>query len=757
MANANTFSTWTESDHEKRASHDREELLALLDPVVASVLQDPSLWQPATHEIVTYLIHTCTQSPWFNHLALASVIYASSRVADPGHCVARVHRFLRWTIPKHYPDLASLQLEKGIAAYFGDPPESRGINLFKSYNALQIHVERFIAALSPEKRSALVSFLLPALPSSPALKRLSSRAAEKSRQRRKGKAFAVVNRLPELIALARRRYRWLAELDTRLQRVSESVHRGETQPPTLITQKSLENLSDVHFRVWDRASWVHAHQPPNSTKTIPQASTLNAPKRFFLQLVGELPENQWFLRAVACGALQGSQPPSVEARQYSDKWGVGKLDRVEAGLMTPDSAMAHTLHLARSTCAGTPEDSSVVFCLEPFLAAAAVGLFAVVSVVSTGMRIGELQQVTLDRECMVMLDLPEYDDQNAKWTKGPSRLYWRLYPKGSQKRERYLVTPYMNESMFLLLDLHKRFFGEHSVTSVHCGGLSQFSHARRFHGRYKFVLQWNGKHLSLQGLTKCVQFLLLEHICRDEKGEPIPMTIHLLRHGVAGWLCQKGFPLEDIMVLLKQVNITVTDYYSQRSPEHLHQKLGPAIAALSDLAGTDPALIRRVEDIRHLAQDALLRYGALRRTPGGYCGTFDPCMVHFACATCRFYVPDPRRRTDVAAKLILSDKIVTLRREAGDYIEADNEQVHHREWQRILKEMDALEQVPLVSPPPETVLHNLADDDLTDLLLPRSEEDFTLLSGGDESNVHAVIDQETTCPDHIQSTQPCRV
>jgi endonuclease III len=41
---------------------------------------------------------------------------------------------------------------------------------------------------------------------------------------------------------------------------------------------------------------------------------------------------------------------------------------------------------------------------------------------------------------------------------------------------------------------------------------------------------------------------------------------------------------------------------------------------------------------------------------------------------------------------------VTLRREARDHIEADNEQVHRRERERILKEMDALEQVPLVSP-----------------------------------------------------------
>lgn len=743
MANlTRSLSTRRETRQKEDLNNGHATLRALLDPVVVNTLSGRNLWQQLPRGIVTYLVRTCSQSPWFNHLALASVIYASSRVADPEHCVARVNRFLRWAIPQRFNDFAHMQLEKAIVAYFGDSLQPRGINLYKSYNALQIHVERFFASLPIKQQAALASFRLPSLSYSPALARLTSRAEEKVRRTRKEKTFAVVRQLPDLVAMARRRYRWLSELDAQQRQLRESVERGETQLPKVITHKCLESQEDLCFRVWDRASWILAHRPADSPKTILRPNTPNAPERFFLQLVGELPANPWFLRTVECGALQGPQPPSVEARHYLEEWGVGKMGCPEAGLLAPDGVMAKTLNLARRTSTCTPEDSSVVFCLEPLLAAVAVGLFAVVSVVSTGMRIGELQQVTLDRECMEMLALPEYADKIGKWIQGPSRLYWRLYPKGHTQRERYLVTPYMNEAMFLLLDLHKRFFGEHSITAVRCGLLPQFSHTRRFPGRHKFVSQWGGRHLSLQTLTKCVQFMLLEHVCRDEQGHPVSITAHLLRHGVAGWLRQQGFPLEDIMLLLKQVNITVTDYYARLSPEHLHQKLGPAITALADLAGTDPALVRSAEDIRHLAQDALMRYGVLRRTPGGYCGTFNPCQVHFACATCRFYVPDPRRRAEVATKLILSEKIVTLRREVGDHIEADNEQVHRREWERILKEMDALEQVPLVSPPPESVLRNLADDDLTNLFLPHPAENLTLLSGGDESNDQNVIGGE---------------
>lgn len=727
---------------EERVQSCGEELRALLDPRILRALPDPSLLLQMPHAIAIYLVHTCAQSLWLNHLALAGAIYAASRVADPGHCVQHVHRFFSWAIPNHFPDLVHLPLEQAMIAYFGDPPQTRGANLFKSYNAIQIHLERFQASLTPEQRATLAPFLLPALHYSPILKKLTGRIDEKTRQTRKEKTFAIVKHLPDLVGLARRRYRWLNELDAQLQQVASAVQRGDVQLPTVITSPGLEGPEKLDFRVWNRASWLQAHTPRRPPKIILQTGLPRASEQLFLQYMGETPQGQWFLPAIACGALQGPASRSLEARQYGLEWGVGKLRSHEGGLLTPSREMGLLLEWVRRTAAGTSADPRIVFCLEPLLAAAAVGLFVLVSVVSTGMRIGELQQLTLDRECMEMLDLPEYDDATRQWVQRPPQLYWRLFPKGHLKRERYLVTPHMSEAMFILLDMHKRFHGERSLKTVRCRLFSQFNHARRFPGRHRFVLQWGGKHVSMQGLTKCVQFLLLEHICRDDVDRPVPITVHLLRHGVASWLRQKGIPLEDIMVLLKQVNIAVTDYYGRLSPQDLHQKLGPAITALAELAGTDPALVRSPEEICHLAQEALLRFGALRRTPGGYCGTFDRCLVHFACATCRFYVPDPRRRGEVATKLILAEQIVTLRREAGDHLEADNELIHRREWERILKEMDALEQVQLVSPTPDTVLQNLADENLKDLFLPLPAEKLSLLYGGKESNAQARTNDE---------------
>jgi hypothetical protein len=189
--------------------------------------------------------------------------------------------------------------------------------------------------------------------------------------------------------------------------------------------------------------------------------------------------------------------------------------------------------------------------------------------------------------------------------------------------------------------------------------------------------------------------------------------------------------LEEIMGLLKQVNIEVTDYYSKLSPEDLHQKIGPALTALAEIAELDPATIRTVDEIKNLAQAALLRYGILRQTPGGVCTSFQPCEVQFKCAGCASYCPDPARRDEVQDKITCLTKGIQLFRELGDYLTADVEKSHLRDWERILKEVDELAKTPLVLPADRS-LQSLETDDLGNSLL-ESLAEIHSLSAGKES------------------------
>lgn len=372
----------------------------------------------------------------------------------------------------------------------------------------------------------------------------------------------------------------------------------------------------------------------------------------------------------------------------------------------------------------------------PGTSVAVEGFFStlLVCLAQTGMRIGELMQVTLDRECMEAGFFPQFDDARQAWVKGPRQFYWRLFPKGRTQRERYPVTNPMLEALAVLVDLHKRYLDTDCLQPVAPLAENRFSHTRRFSGQRKFVLQWSGRQLSNRAIENCLDFLLLEHPCRDPQGRPTRITSHLLRHGVAGWLRQQGIPLDDIMALLKQVNIAVTDYYSQLSPQELFQRIGPALTALADLAEIDPATIRSIGDLESLAQTALKRYGVLRHTPGGDCAIFTPCEVQFKCAGCPHYIPDPARRSEIEEKIASHTRAHHLFEELGDYLQADVQKAHGRAWERIVKEVDALATVELVSSPASGLLKDFGSDASGEELLVRLNPSPQLPAGDNRTH-----------------------
>jgi hypothetical protein len=712
-----------------------EKLLPLLDPIVINAPPDKNAWKKLDYETVFWLVNTAAEAPWLNHLSLAGVIYADGESAHPVMPLKQTLSFLRWAIPDHYSDLSSLKMEEALAAYYGDPPQIRGFRATTAIGSLQLYMTRYLETLPPEKREALSPFLLPKLVRTRRLAKLRTIAEGKTQSNRKEQAFAVVRELPALVAMGRQRYKWLANLDNQVQQAVELIKRESATLPVVIKVKSLDGQQEMVFRVWDKKSWVEAHEASFSKTTVylVKQQTEIATQVLFLQLVGDIPDSSWFLRAIDLGILQGARI-SPEGRRYMQEWQIPLLGQMQAGLLRPNASGGQSLSAVRRTAAGTPEDSRIVFCVEPLLAGAAVGLFVLISLVQTGMRIGELMQVTLDKNCVESGVFPQFDDATGTWKGGPKQVYWRLYPKGSEKRERYLVTPQMLEAMLIMLDLHKRFYGPDSIKSVPARKGSQFSHSRRYAGKHKFVLQWGGHHLPIHSIQKCLVFLLLEHPCRDQDGNPTRITPHILRHGVAGWLRNQGVPLEDIMALLKQVNIAVTDYYSKLSPPDLYKKIGPALTTLTELAGIDPTTIRNAWDIQNLMQEALKRYGALRHTPGGTCSVFTPCEVQFKCASCPHYMPDPSRRDEVKGKIASCSKAIRLFTEMGDYLQVDNQKSHLCEWERVEKEMDALAAVELVSPPAESVLKDLGIDDLGEELLLSLKPSPKQLPGGNKTH-----------------------
>jgi len=684
--------------------------LPLLDPAVVNLPRHKDSWKNLDKELVFYLTHTVAKFSWINHLALAGLILQNEGgLAHPVQPLSAIHALLLWAIPTHYPDVTALKPAEALIIFFDDPPKCRGVTACSSYTSIQLHVHHYLTSLSDEARTKLFPFVFPTLIYTPQLAKLRRHSEGKSRAKRKEQAFAVVRDFHALIIMGRRRYKWLVDLDVQVQQVSELVKKGQAILPMVIQCKDFDHQNELTFRVWDRRSWLESYKKDYHVKTLYRKR--EAQDELFLQLVGDLPDSPWFLRAVEVGTMTGLRDSRAKKYLQDRNLPAYFFQSSSSGLLNPHLSLGTTLARARRIAAGTPEDSRVLFSVEPLLAGAAVGLFTLVCLTQSGMRIGELLQVTGDKDCMKIGFFPQFNEANGHDPNAAKMLFWQLFPKGSTERQSYPVTPAMQEALKVFGEIHRRFCGDFKEISP----LNSFSHSRRFRGKHKFVLQWNEKQLRRLTVENCLDFLLLDHMCLDQNGKPIRITAHILRHGVAGYLRNQGVPLEEIAGLLKQVNLVITDYYSKLSPQDLHMKLGPFLTRLGDIAEIDPATIRTVGDIQILGREALKRYGILRHTPGGTCSVFTPCEVQFKCAGCQYYIPDPTRRGEVREKISSCSKTIRFLEESGDCLQADVQKTHRRNWERVELEMNALDAVKLTTPPFESVLKDFGIDNLDEV------------------------------------------
>ncbi len=478
--------------------------------------------------------------------------------------------------------------------------------------------------------------------------------------------------------------------------------------------------------MWNRASWIEAHRSQYGETVLRYES--HSADACFLQLVGRIPDTPWFLHAAEVGALHNHPAPA--ARKYLKECNVA-LFCGQVGLLRPEFGFAFTIARAQLKASGTPDDSRVLFCVEPLLAAAALGLFALVCFTQTAMRMGELQQVTFDEECIKTGHFPQFF-KGQPIALSEERMFWYLYPKGPKDdRQPYAVTSFMQEALTIWMQTHERFCGpwKQIPASNH-----HFTHIRRFPGRYKFALQWQGLHLAAGTIETCLDFLLLEHTCLDSNGQPVRLTAHAFRHGVAGYLRNQGVPLDDIMALLKQVNIAVADYYSQLSPNDLYNKIGPMLTRLGALAEIDPATVRTLDDLNDLVRTALNRFGILCHIPGGSCCSFESCELQFRCAACSCFVPDPARRQEVNNQIAVCQKFIQLFEAEGDQIQARNQQSHLHSWQRVLKELDALATVQFETDALSEKLNDLGLHQPPDAVLTFPRDQATLLPGENQDD-----------------------
>ena len=145
---------------EKRKDNGFEKLRPYLAPAVLNVPRLENAWLKLDRKLVTFLYNMVAKKnhPWLNHLYLLAIIYNESGATDLLTKVGTLDRFLRWAIPKHYPNMISLDPAEALIDYFGDPPAPRGLTTFHTYSSQQLHVQDYLSSFQQTSARDWTSF-----------------------------------------------------------------------------------------------------------------------------------------------------------------------------------------------------------------------------------------------------------------------------------------------------------------------------------------------------------------------------------------------------------------------------------------------------------------------------------------------------------------------------------------------------------------------------------------------------------------------
>ncbi len=268
------------------------------------------------------------------------------------------------------------------------------------------------------------------------------------------------------------------------------------------------------------------------------------------------------------------------------------------------------------------------------------------------MRINELMQIKVSRECIVRL----VDDPppGARDRTPRIRYLFRLIPKGERTNT-----------------LHNYGVGKETVGP----DLFQYVH----------------QHLNDQAIAACLRFLLHGMVFQTSQGAPVVIKPHLLRHAFATFAVHvEGLPIDLVAKWLQQKNLEVTGYYSEM-PEYMQlEQQSSFVARLATQINVREAILRSPEEIQKQAEAARKRVGMLVPVCGGDCTIDVYCPNQFDCIHCPAKAPDPEKRYQVEEKRNFAEERFTYYEQEGLVLEAEKMRQLVRACDLEIREMEQI-------------------------------------------------------------------
>jgi integrase len=550
------------------------------------------------------------------------------------------------------PDDLLFRVSEGKAGKDLTPTQRSALLL--GWNTLTNTFLEYAERLDKKQRQAISGFFLRPLRNRYRMhqKRPSILIRDQRHQKVKAKTDIIHSQFHKLRFLAKVRCNQASRLHTAVKAaIRFAVEEKHPLPHEFNYEETVatESGRPVHQRVlltlWDNSSLFDHARSLGFTRNLVKAERRRkrrtgrfAPRnpRYHIQYRGVEPlgeasrtEPFWFLDLFENRVFACHLTPETEKKRAGFLKGHGYTSRLPweflPGLLKP---------IRRHTSAETQfleRDHGYRFLhYEGIYATSLFGHLVVRMQTTTGARIGEVQQISQNPECIKQL-------VNVG-PKAATRWLLRMFPKGRRERGDFFIDNDTKDLLLEVLRLHREVSNSKKLPVIP----TQSSR----HPADRYILQWDGRALDQSHLNTAIRFLLYNAVL-DANGACVDITSHLLRHSFATEMAGLNVPVDVIAQILHHRNLETTRYYSKPTKQQVMQAAELLFVDRIDIAAES---LRHPNEIGRMLREAEGQIGALTEVVGGTCVIGNMCPAKFACVGCSGNAPDPDRRSQIEAK-----------------------------------------------------------------------------------------------------------
>lgn len=530
--------------------------------------------------------------------------------------------------------------------------EYQRVTLCSSWNTIRHCFDDYAERLPAVQREAMEKFFLRRVLDQRKISMTGEWSAwnQQRKAKVKAKTDTVHSRFHQLRHLAKSRLNQVKRMHTACQQAVATVQANQIPLPYHFSYEETAPLESgralrqrVHMTLWDATSrWDRLMQ-------LGYSSTIKS--RFRRRLSGEFssekncfhvehrrtetletgvtPAEPWFLELCDNYLFSDiSDTDLIRKRvEFYQRWGYDNSDH----WYMPQRIVGWSYHLAEWAWM-REKGGHLLFSIEGLLIAAIFAHLAIRIQTITGARLGEIQQIAQNPDCIKQL-------LNVG-PKGTARWLLRMVPKGSTERQNYFIDERTKDDLMEVIS----FLREHTQAKKIPIVAPEYN--KTLPDRY--VFQWAGKVLDQCTLNSVIRFLLHGAIVRASDGQGIHLTSHILRHAFATEMAGMKVPVDVIAAILHQRDTTVTKYYSQPTRTQVMEAAEMVFVDRIDVAAE---ALRSPTEIGRMLTEAEGKVGALTEVIGGTCVVANLCPAKFACIGCAGNAPDPDKRYQIEQKL----------------------------------------------------------------------------------------------------------